>query len=83
MRVCIKHLKKYSSNIKNDLDILLNPLHKYNREYSNVRNCIIMRYGEKYIYDYYIKMATICIKLLSLDFEEFVESNLLFDSLIT
>lgn len=81
MRMCINHIRKYSSSAKNDLDIVLNPFHKYNREYSNVRNCIIMRYGEKFIYDYYIKMATMCIKLLTRDFEDLIETNLLLDAL--
>lgn len=81
MRLCINHIKKYSSSTKNDLDIVINPLHKHNRKYSNVRNCIIMRYGEKLIYDYYIKMATIGIKLLTRDFEDLIETNLLLDGL--
>jgi histone-lysine N-methyltransferase SETD3 len=81
MRMCINHVRKYSSSTKNDLDIVLNPLHKHNRKYSIVRNCIIMRYGEKLIYDYYIKMTTICIKLLTRDFEDLIETNLLLDAL--
>ena len=79
--MCINHVRKYSSSTKNDLDIVLNPLHKHNRKYSNVRNCIIMRYGEKLIYDYYIKMTTMCIKLLTRDFEDLIETNLLLDAL--
>jgi len=81
MRMCINHIRKYSSSTKNDLDIVLNPLHKHNREYSIVRNCIIMRYSEKFIYDYYIKMTTMCIKLLTRDFEDLIETNLLLDAL--
>ena len=81
MRMCINHVRKYSSSTKNDLDIVVNPLHKHNRKYSIVRNCIIMRYGEKLIYDYYIKMTTMCIKLLTRDFEDLIETNLLLDAL--
>ena len=79
--ICIKHLKKYSSSLKEDSNVLLDPLCKYNYHNSNIRNCISIMYGEKLIYDYYMKLALLGIKILRKDFLELIKTKLLLDSL--
>ena len=81
LRICIKQLKKYSSSLKEDSNVLLDPLCKYNYHNSNIRNCISVVYSEKLIYDYYMKLALLGIKILRKDFLELIKTNLLLDSL--
>ena len=81
LRICIKHLKKYSSSLNEDSNVLLDPLYKYNYHNSNIRNCILVIYGEKLIYEYYMKLALLGIKILRKDFLELIKTNLLLDSL--
>ena len=81
LRICIKHLKQYSSSLKEDSNVLLDPLYKYNYHNSNIRNCILVIYGEKLIYDYYMKLALLGIKILRKDFLELIKTKLLLDGL--
>ena len=81
MYLCINHLKKYSRSKSDDLKILLDPLNKYNCLYSKMRDSIIICYGEKYIYEYYLRMCIEGLRILNLNFEKLIETNLLIDGL--
>ena len=81
MYLCINHLKRYSRSKIEDLNILLDPLHKYNHSYSRIRNCIIITYGEKQVYDFYLKMCIMSLKILNLDFHVLMKTDLLLQGL--
>ncbi len=81
MSICINHLKRYSKSKTEDLKILVDPLNLYNKLYSKIRNIILICYGEKIIYEFYLKMCIESLRILNLTFDELMKTDFLINGL--
>jgi len=61
-------LSRFETSMESDLERLKD--HEKYPIYSNVRNCVIMRLGEKRVLHHYVNLADSCVGLLRLSWQE-------------